>query len=847
MGGSGCGKSTIIKNIVGICAACEVEETVGELKENAGGSKVGYAPQEDILHPELTVGESLLFSMCMHSTENASSAKCAEICDTCLHNLELVDKKHQLVSSLSGGQKKRVSIGVELVTNPKFLLLDEPTSGLDSRTTDIVIQALKEKSDAGMVVLVVIHQPSKETFEMFDRVIFLQGLKTKLGKHLGFSVLYDGNPEQAKTEILKLRLSRPPPPLPRGEGSGEEEKEDEGGDDQPSGDDDGEREGLLNRHNPADTCIAVCLDPSMENTNKADSVAASATKEVDTKKWCGWSCPGITMTQGGLNDATLLIYLLILFVGCVFLIPMEKNLRIGFLFFLVPVILASCGLLIPRERAAKAEEAAAAAADAAAADAAAAAAAADADAPAPTPREPLRVSIDKEQAKAFLVSLYLTYASAVCVGHFLGLDRTRLYPPSGVIGLAKITALALGLTSTVNAVGCFKNKHSQGDKNAVLQLFHKREKHTVFQHKPGQKGCRQAALFGYFCGSMLASLYSIVVQTCIYWIAMNLYTVPLGAWSTNRFAIYLFTVWAASGIGVLLSVVANEHCHIVGVFMVLISSLFDGMSITTASSFSFIRWFIQLMYVDEVGAWQPYWTEYTKAVQSLTWQKAGSIDCTVNQMLVYLLLIGAVARLTAFVFLESGSLSFGVVSEGNKICNSKGLGALSACCDSRKAKEEAEAAAAKKAQEAEEKKKAEALQAEAECERPCVSRDSCCDACRVFWRSLKWTLWREMKHTYGVTINPSNFPVKSSGSLLAWMRALLRRKVSGQPSSNNEVLGPRVKAVEMTTSVDPGSSIPNPAYLDTRQCRAASGAAPMRAPEFAQTLTKTGKNTTASL
>jgi hypothetical protein len=95
-----------------------------------------------------------------------------------------------------------------------------------------------------------------------------------------------------------------------------------------------------------------------------------------------------------------------------------------------------------------------------------------------------------------------------------------------------------------------------------------------------------------------------------------------------------------------------------------------------------------------------------------------------------------------------------------------------------------------------------------------------------------------MKHTYGVTINPSNFPVKSSGSL------------SGQLSSNNKVPNSpvdTVEAVEMTTTK---SSITNPACADdsaTRLCRAASDAEPIRASEFEQNLTKAGKNTTASL
>lgn len=78
-----------------------------------------------------------------------------------------------LMKGLSGGERKRASIGYELITSPSLLLLDEPTSGLDSHTASQICQLLKQETLRGMTIIATIHQPSAETFTKFDRVIIL--------------------------------------------------------------------------------------------------------------------------------------------------------------------------------------------------------------------------------------------------------------------------------------------------------------------------------------------------------------------------------------------------------------------------------------------------------------------------------------------------------------------------------------------------------------------------------------------------------------------------------------------------------------------------------------------------
>lgn len=98
--------------------------------------------------------------------------------DQSLKRLGLEDCQHtlfggELIKGLSGGEKKRTSIGYELISNPSLVLLDEPTSGLDSQTALKICQLLKKEAKRGIAILATIHQPSATIFQTFDRVILL--------------------------------------------------------------------------------------------------------------------------------------------------------------------------------------------------------------------------------------------------------------------------------------------------------------------------------------------------------------------------------------------------------------------------------------------------------------------------------------------------------------------------------------------------------------------------------------------------------------------------------------------------------------------------------------------------
>jgi ABC-type multidrug transport system ATPase subunit len=104
---------------------------------------------------------------------------------------------NELIKGISGGERKRASIGYELITNPRLLILDEPTSGLDSNTAFKLIQMLKRESERGMSIILTIHQPSSEIFMLFDKITLLSDGNT----------LYDGSPKEVFSFYNKLDLT----------------------------------------------------------------------------------------------------------------------------------------------------------------------------------------------------------------------------------------------------------------------------------------------------------------------------------------------------------------------------------------------------------------------------------------------------------------------------------------------------------------------------------------------------------------------------------------------------------------------------------------------------------------
>ncbi len=174
VGGSGAGKSTLINALAGVRPATSgtVLYNGNDLAANIAAyrTNLGYVPQDDIVHKELSVARTLDYAARLRLC-HASSADRHEAVEDVMRSLGLGEQAGQRVSSLSGGQRKRTSIGAELITHPGVFFLDEPTSGLDPATGRDMMRLLRELADLGSTVVLTTHAPQDIAF--CDRVIFL--------------------------------------------------------------------------------------------------------------------------------------------------------------------------------------------------------------------------------------------------------------------------------------------------------------------------------------------------------------------------------------------------------------------------------------------------------------------------------------------------------------------------------------------------------------------------------------------------------------------------------------------------------------------------------------------------
>lgn len=180
MGGSGAGKSTFMNVLMG-----KANHTGGSVKIN-GWSKnmnkykklIGYVPQDDIVFPELTVRENILHSARCRLPANWRDRDIQDHVDSLLACLQLTHVKHSRVGDpvkpvISGGQRKRVNIGIELAAAPMAIFLDEPTSGLDATSASSIMRLLKAVSKLGVTVIAIVHQPREKIFYEFDQLLLL--------------------------------------------------------------------------------------------------------------------------------------------------------------------------------------------------------------------------------------------------------------------------------------------------------------------------------------------------------------------------------------------------------------------------------------------------------------------------------------------------------------------------------------------------------------------------------------------------------------------------------------------------------------------------------------------------
>ena len=196
MGGSGTGKTTLLSLLNGSLKPQEGSITINghDISEPKAKDLIGFVPQDDLLIEELTVYQNLWFTAKLCFEGMPDEAIDRRVMKT-LKDLGLDAAKDLKVGSainkyISGGQRKRLNIALELIREPAVLFLDEPTSGLSSSDTEKVINLLKEQTLKGKLIVVNIHQPSSDVYKLFDRLWLLDK---------GGYPVFDGNPIDAIT------------------------------------------------------------------------------------------------------------------------------------------------------------------------------------------------------------------------------------------------------------------------------------------------------------------------------------------------------------------------------------------------------------------------------------------------------------------------------------------------------------------------------------------------------------------------------------------------------------------------------------------------------------------------
>ncbi|WCJ29013.1 ABC-2 type transporter family protein [Euphorbia peplus] len=180
LGPSGSGKTTLLTALGGRLNGKLSGKITYNNQQFTGGIKrrIGFVAQDDILYPHLTVTETLMFTALLRLPKTLTREEKLHHVQSVITELGLNRCQNSMIGGplfrgISGGEKKRVSIGQEMLINPSLLLLDEPTSGLDSTTAQRIITTIKRLASGGRTVVTTIHQPSSRLYHMFDKVVLL--------------------------------------------------------------------------------------------------------------------------------------------------------------------------------------------------------------------------------------------------------------------------------------------------------------------------------------------------------------------------------------------------------------------------------------------------------------------------------------------------------------------------------------------------------------------------------------------------------------------------------------------------------------------------------------------------
>ncbi|KAF8080024.1 hypothetical protein N665_0980s0008 [Sinapis alba] len=182
MGPSGAGKTSLLSALAGKAVGCNLSGLMlingKQLSIHSYKKIIGFVPQDDIVHGNLTVEENIWFHAKCRLPAGQSKADKVLVVERVIDSLGLQGVRSSLVGTvekrgISGGQRKRVNVGLEMAMEPSILFLDEPTSGLDSASSQLLLKALKHEALEGVNICMVVHQPSYTLFRTFNDLVLL--------------------------------------------------------------------------------------------------------------------------------------------------------------------------------------------------------------------------------------------------------------------------------------------------------------------------------------------------------------------------------------------------------------------------------------------------------------------------------------------------------------------------------------------------------------------------------------------------------------------------------------------------------------------------------------------------
>ena len=193
LGPSGAGKSTLMDSLNGMRPATSGYVLINNLDLyrhlDSLKQSIGYVPQDDIIHRELTVYRTLYYVARLRLSRDVSRREIDQIVNEVMDVTGLSERRDVAISQLSGGQRKRVSIAVELITKPSVIFLDEPTSGLDPATEEKIMKLFRQIAESGRTVILTTH--AMENVKLFDKIVVL--MRGKL--------VFYGAPQEALTHV----------------------------------------------------------------------------------------------------------------------------------------------------------------------------------------------------------------------------------------------------------------------------------------------------------------------------------------------------------------------------------------------------------------------------------------------------------------------------------------------------------------------------------------------------------------------------------------------------------------------------------------------------------------------